>query len=144
MGNGERLLYASRCRLCGAEIEVGTPLESLSWDPERRAWAHRNPRCEGSKAPAAEAPASLHPSNGASSPPAASPSSPEGGAHPGKDPPGSLGPGAWSVTVEIHEAEDPAQSKRVVRIARLHLRSLEEAREVAELLRKAAEPAQWD
>ena len=138
MGNGERLLYASCCRLCGAEIEVGTPLESLSWDPERRAWAHRNPRCEDPKAPAAEAPTSLQPSNGVSSPPTASPSSPEAGTHSGSDPPGSLGPGAWSVTVEIHEAEDPAQSKRVVRIARLHLRSLEEARELAELRRQAA------
>ena len=135
--NGERLLYASCSRLCGAEIEVGTPLESLNWDPERRAWAHRNPRCEDPKAPAAEASASLQPPNGAPSPATAPPSSPETSAHPGRDPLGSLGPGAWSVTVEIHEAEDPAQSKRVVRIARLHLRSLEEAREIAELLRQA-------
>ena len=45
-------------------------------------------------------------------------------------------PGPWSVTVEIHEVEDPAQSKRVLRIARLHLGTYAEAREIAEQLRK--------
>ncbi len=39
MAHSERLVFATRCRLCGGEIETGTPLENLSWDPERRYWA---------------------------------------------------------------------------------------------------------
>jgi hypothetical protein len=45
-------------------------------------------------------------------------------------------PGAWSVTVEIHEADDPAQSKRVLRIARLHFKTYAEAREIAGKLQR--------
>jgi hypothetical protein len=45
------------------------------------------------------------------------------------------GRGAWSVTLELDDAEDPARSKRVLRIARLHLVTYAEAWAVAEQLR---------
>jgi hypothetical protein len=38
--------------------------------------------------------------------------------------------GAWSVTVEIHDARDPARSRRVLCIPRLHLGAYGEACEV--------------
>ncbi len=37
------------------------------------------------------------------------------------------GHGKWSVSLEIHASEDPAQCKRVVKVARLYLDSAEEA-----------------
>lgn len=50
MTAGETLAHVALWRLRGREIAAGTPLETLSWGPGRRAWAHRNPRCEERKA----------------------------------------------------------------------------------------------
>jgi hypothetical protein len=137
MASAERLVYPTRCRLCGAEIEAGTPLESLSWDPERRAWGHRSPRCEdfpngGTRKaqPTVVSSEALH----STSPPTEASAGPQ----PPESPPDPPTSGAWSVTLELHEAADPALSKRVVRIARLHLRTLDEVHRVVGQLREVA------
>ncbi len=132
----EKLARAKPCRRCGLEIPSGTPLTALDWDRGARAWAHREPSCEevraleaakGSRAPCpADDPAD----------PAGAPIGPEGSSALGRDSTDPAERGPWSVTVEIHDAGDPALSKRVLRIARLHLGTYAEAREVAEQLRK--------
>lgn len=140
MAHSERLVYASPCRRCGAEIEAGTPLEHLSWDPERRAWAHQNPRCEvrqPSPAPRAAGSRPEAPEGPPGPGEAGVPRVVAAGAGPEARTSDTPSRGAWSVTLELHEAADPALSKRVLRIARLRLDTLGEAREVAERLRRA-------
>jgi hypothetical protein len=49
--------------------------------------------------------------------------------------PDDPGRGAWSVALELDDAEDPARSKRVLRVARLLSSTYAEAQAVAERLR---------
>jgi len=138
MSSSDTLVRAKPCRLCGQEIPPGTLLSALDWDREERAWAHRKPACAevGQAAPVASPP----PPTGLQDASARSEAAPHGSEPPKglgslpNDPPG----GAWSVTIEIHEAADPAQSKRVLRIARLHLGTYAEARALADQLRREA------
>jgi hypothetical protein len=129
------LKRAKPCRRCGVEIPAGAPLAALDWDASQRAWAHWRPSCDELRelAPVGE-------DSTESLPPSAelAESSEALGvrSEPGVDRSAELFEGSWSVTVEFHEAADPAQSKRVLRIARLHLRTFEGAREVAEKLQK--------
>ena len=123
------------CRHCGGLIPSGTPLSALDWDRGERAWAHRRPSCEEASATAPKV-ARVSPTSNGPTPftePSTGPGSSSGAE---RSLPDLHKPGPWSVTVEIHEVEDPAQSKRVLRIARLHLGTYSEAREVAEQLRK--------
>jgi hypothetical protein len=135
MPPSERLARPTRCRRCGVEIPSGTLLSALDWDRGERAWAHRKPSCAevGEAAPnlAMGSPAAQEPIPG-SRPPAAAGS--EAASQRSLTEPSQTG--AWSVTLEVHEAVDPAQSKRVLRIARLHLGTLADAQQVAEQLQK--------
>ncbi len=130
----ERLAKPRLCRRCGRIIRAGTSLTDLDWDREERSWGHRKPSCaEARESPSGPESSSVR----AGTPPIDAPDSngpPLPAAHRGysDDPTG----GAGSVTLEVHEAADPVLSKRVLRLARLHLGTLAEAREVAEQLRK--------
>jgi hypothetical protein len=132
MSSSEKLENPMRCGLCGAEIPAGTPLSALNWDREERVWRHREPTCteigagELAVQPTAAPETLMSPSERAGTGMAPH----LGLANPSNDP--AAGP--WSVTVEVHEAADPAQSKRVLRIARLRLGTLEEARAAAKRL----------
>jgi len=135
MSSSDTLLHAKPCRRCGQEIPPGTPLSTLDWGREERAWAHWKPTCEEARKAAPTASSGVPQALPEGSTPAEVAQS--GSGHPNGsasllDEPTA---GSWSVTVELHEAVDPAESKRVIRIARLHLRTLKEAREIAERLR---------
>lgn len=131
----EKLARPKPCRRCGQEIPTGTPLSALAWDRAERAWSHREPSCDvalgttrngsGGACPPADEPNAAYPLPG-----------PGGSSAFDRGPADHAERGSWSVTVEFHESADPALSKRVLRIARLHLGTYEEAREVAEQLRK--------
>jgi hypothetical protein len=135
MGPSKWLARPMPCRHCSEMIPSGTPLSTLDWDRGERAWSHRRPPCEEASATVPKVARVPPTSNG---PARLTESSTDSGPLPEAGPPLSdySQPGAWSVTVEIHEAEDPAQSKRVLRIARLHLGTYADARVVAEQLRR--------
>lgn len=132
----KQLMVASPCRRCGILIPPGTSLAAISWDGRERTWTHRSPPCEvvEQSARAGTTPGENPIELGSRLTPVPPPGRRSGSDLDSSEP---LGFGSWSVTVEIHEAEDPAQSKRVFRIARLHLRTFEEAHEVSERLRDA-------
>jgi hypothetical protein len=133
MNPAETLSKAKPCRRCGREIPSGTPLSALSWDRGERAWAHRAPPCAELRATSSPRPSTSvqGPARELPGPSGTEPGLPQGPGGVPDDP----ARGAWSVTLEIHEAEDPAQSKRVLRIARLHLGTYADAWAIAELLR---------
>jgi len=139
MAPDEKLARPGICLRCEGAIPVGTPLGELSWDRQKRAWAHRNPTCtevweRGSPSRPIPSPPTEASVETATSTESAAVRAASGTLW---DMPAG---GSWSVTVEFHEAEDPAQSKRVLRIARLRLNSLEEAVETAERLRRKVKP----
>jgi hypothetical protein len=117
MNPTETLAKPKSSRRCDVVIPPGTLLSTLEWDRGERAWAHRKPSCDEVR----ETPSVTPPLSGVA---------PTNGGVP--EDPARL---AWSVTVEIHEAQDPALGKRVIRIARLHFSTVKEAREIADLLR---------
>ncbi len=128
----ERLVHPKACRDCGRAIPPGTLLSALAWDPGARAWSHAQHSCAELEGPGGP--------DGPSDRSAPTSEAPETqGTHGVAVARGNLprGPerGSWSVTVEFHDAEDPAQSKRVVRIARLHRGTYEEAKETLRQLR---------
>lgn len=131
MRPSQYLRRPAECQLCGTEIPAGVPLVALAWDSTGRAWKHLRPSCEdlaGGKATDV-ADSDLEVREKAPGTEIGEP-----------DPRRSVGTvprdsnsGPWSVTVELHESEvDPALRKRVVRIARLYLPTLEAALDVVE------------
>jgi len=133
MSSSEALVHAKPCRRCGQEIPPGTPLSTLDWDREERAWAHWKPTCEEARKAVSAAPQALP----EGSTPAEVAQSGSGHQSGSASLPADPTEGSWSVTLELHQAEDPARSKRVLRIARLHLASYAQALRVAELLRNS-------
>jgi len=134
MNLAEALSKPKPCRICRLMIPAGSLLSTLSWDRGERAWAHRAPSCAELRAtPPIKPPASLPgPTCGSSGASGSDPGPAQGPEGVPDDP----GRGAWSVTLEIHDAADPARSKRVLRLARLHLGTYAEACAVAEQVRK--------
>lgn len=127
MNAPETLARSKACHQCGGEIPSGTPLSALEWDQNERAWAHRKPSCAEAGQAFESGPAVA----GSYTP------SPTIRATRAVGVPDDPARGAWSVTMEVHEAQDPARSKLVLRIARLHLGTYAEAWAVAEQLRAA-------
>lgn len=135
MNAGEVLSRSRPCQGCGRMILAGTPLSELRWDPINREWSHLRLACPEAGArtehsdtagtgltgvgSTEEAPASANPRAAMGEPVAR-----------------ELARGPWSVTVEVHTGPSPEHSRRVVRIARLHLATYEEASSVADSLRK--------
>lgn len=129
--------YLSRstyCQHCHGGILAGTPLKALSWDATLRLWSHWKPSCE-EVGPSPPAPESLQAPKEQALPTDSGRTGSRGPRDPGPRNPGPSALGSWSVTLETHVCQDPALSKTVLRLARLHLESFEDACEVAERLR---------
>jgi hypothetical protein len=137
MSAAETLVKSKPCHRCGGAIPSGTPLSALEWDRGERAWAHLRPSCSEIRGTAGVEPPNRAPAAASTPPEAPSPDPTKPPSGPGGVP-DDPARGVWSVTLEIHDAEDPALSKRVLRIARLHLGTYSEARAVGEALRRGA------